>query len=406
MASPAWLSLEDALTRMRSVASLPTRTMTCDTEAALGHVVSENIVAPYDVPPLPVSAMDGFAVRLDGISSEMSLPVTKTIMAGQDVSALRLDKGEAARIMTGAGIPAGADAVVMQENTTYSDDAVTINQIPARGENVRPQGNDICRDDVIISKGTRLQPSHLMLLASVGLTTCQVYSPLTVALLATGDEIKAPGETLNPGQIFNANSIGVAGLLSPLNVEVTDLGICRDDADALQTCLKEAATKFDLIISSGGVSVGDADYVKPVLDNLGQVNFWKVAIKPGKPFAFGTLGKSLFCGLPGNPVSAYVTTQQLVVPLIEAMQGVESVSSAMRGLATLTTDIRRQPGRQEFMRASLDVHPDGSWQVSPLAKQSSGVMTSVTTANAYIVVNAQTRHLKTGERVQVIPFTR
>ncbi|MBD3584665.1 molybdopterin molybdotransferase MoeA [Salinimonas sp. HHU 13199] len=406
MAPPVWLSLDDALNHLRSAAPRPTATMLCNTEAALGRVVSIDIVAPCNVPPLAVSAMDGFAICLDNLTSEIALPVTQTILAGQDISTIQLGKGEAARIMTGAGIPSGADAVVMQENTTYDEDTVTVNQIPVHGENIRPQGNDICRDDIIITRGTRLQARHLMLLASVGQTTCEVYSPLKIGLLATGDEIKAPGTTLNPGQIFNANSIGIAGLLAPLGVQVTDLGICPDDADALQRCLQEAAEKFDLIISSGGVSVGDADHVKPVLDKLGQVDFWKVAIKPGKPFAFGTLGKSLFCGLPGNPVSAYVTTEQLVIPLIASMQGLASSPTPVIGLAALTTDIKRQPGRQEFMRATLCVQPDGQWQVTPLAKQSSGVMTSVTKANAYIVVPAHTKHLATGERVQVLPFTR
>lgn len=406
MASSAWLSLDDALHHLRSAAPRPTRTMSCDINAALGKVVSKDIVAPCNVPPLAVSAMDGFAICLENLTDNTPLSVTHTILAGQDNSTIQLGIGEAARIMTGAGIPAGADAVVMQENTTYNEDTVTVNQIPQHGENIRPQGNDICRGDIIITRGTRLQARHLMLLASVGLTTCDVYSPLKVGLLATGDEIKAPGTPLTSGQIFNANSVGIAGLLATLDVQVTDLGICQDDPDALQRCLQDAAEKFDLIISSGGVSVGDADYVKPVLDTLGQVEFWKVAIKPGKPFAFGTLGKSLFCGLPGNPVSAYVTTEQLVMPLLETMQGIHSVPKPVIGQARLTTAIKRQSGRQEFMRATLTVQPDGQWQVTPLAKQSSGVMTSVTKANAYIVVPAETQHLATDECVQVLPFTR
>ncbi|WP_018981588.1 molybdopterin molybdotransferase MoeA [Salinimonas chungwhensis] len=404
MTTSTWLSLDEALARIKAKFPTVKQTTLCHIDTCLGRITAQDIVAPVSVPPRAVSAMDGYAINTSVGKQNSCLPVVTTIFAGMDATDVTLEPGHAARIMTGAPVPMGADAVVMQENTTQRENTVCITQWPDRGENIRPQGNDIFQGDIIVEKGTRLQASHLMLLASVGMRECPVTAALKVAVLATGDELITPGTPLEAGQIYNANSVGVKALLHPYQADITDLGICVDDPAKLRDTLLTASKQFDILISSGGVSVGDADYVKDILDEIGEVDFWKVAIKPGKPFAFGQIGKCVFCGLPGNPVSAYVTTEKLVTPLIAMMQGEQRSLNDLTGLAVLGSSIRRRPGRQEFLRARLEINQDGGWHVTPLAKQSSGVMSTVTQANAYIVVPAETAFIESGTQVQVSPF--
>ena len=405
MSASNWLTLEEAISSLLQYATAVEQSERCDIPAALGRILAEDITAPIDVPGQAVSAMDGYAVPAASLRNNITLKVVHTILAGDDVSTLQIQHGEAARIMTGAGIPQGADAVVMQENTQRSDNTVMLITAPEINDNIRPQGNDVCQGEVVIRQGTRLQASHLMLLASLGLTDCLVKRKLRVAIMATGDELQQAGSPLAPGQLYNSNSVGIAALLRPYDVDIIDLGIVRDDPDQLAHTFTQAAATADLIISSGGVSVGDADYVKSVLDSLGDIGFWKVAIKPGKPFAFGQLNNCLFCGVPGNPVSAYVTTQQLVLPLIGALQGDTSAPQQLQFRAIVQSAVRHRPGRVEYVRAVLSQDEDSQWLVAPLPRQSSGVMTTVTQANCYIVVAADSADVVAGTTVMVQPFS-
>ncbi|MEG3768250.1 gephyrin-like molybdotransferase Glp [Alteromonas sp. 14N.309.X.WAT.G.H12] len=402
-----WLSLDAALNTAYSSLTPITDAITLTIDDALGFVLADDIVAPVDVPPADNSAMDGYAVYASDTNQLTPLTVVGSQFAGMASNAAVLQKGTAIRIMTGALIPSGADCVVMQENTTLEGDTVTVNKPALVGENIRRAGNDIRANTVVINKGTLLSASHLVLLASMGIHHVSVFRPLNVGLMATGDELKEAGETLSSGQIYESNRTGSRALLAHLPVNITDFGIVPDNKDALKKVLSNAAKSQDLLISSGGVSVGDADFVKDMVASLGQINFWKIAIKPGKPFAFGRLGKCIFCGVPGNPVSAFVTTQQIVLPIIKKMIGTacDKPIRQMTIQATLTAPINRKAGREEFLRSVLTQDPNGDCFVSPLPKQSSGVMTTVTQANSYLIIPADVASLEKGSTVTVQPFS-
>ncbi|MCU7554040.1 molybdopterin molybdotransferase MoeA [Alteromonas sp. ASW11-19] len=402
VATPAWLSLDDARERALAATPVLTGTETVLLAEALNRITACAIQAPVNVPPWDNSAMDGYALRAEDADLNTCIPVSMTVFAG-DSQIQELARGTAARIMTGAPLPAGADTVVMQENVQRNGDDIVITEPPRQFANIRRKGNDITHGDTVISAGTRLNAAHLMLLASQGLDTVTVYRPLRVGLMVTGDELQTPGTPLQPGHIYESNRTGLKALLAPLAVSVTDYGIVPDDKAALINVMRRACGEVDMLISSGGVSVGDADYVKEVLESLGDVNFWKVAVKPGKPFAFGMMDNTCFCGVPGNPVSAYVTTQLLVRPVIERYQGLAAPTQPLALSATLTTAVQRRAGRTEFQRAVM--HPtQGGWQVTPLPRQSSGVMSSVTQANCYLVVPAEVSTLDAGSPATVLPF--
>jgi molybdopterin molybdotransferase len=309
--------------------------------------------------------------------------------------------------MTGAPIPADCDAVVIQENVSREDDTITLHTDTVELANIRETGSDIARGDQLFDAGHRLTATDTMLLSSLGLASVDVYRQLTIGLLATGDELVEAGNPLATGQIYESNRTGVAALLQNWQVQINNFGIVADEPETLKQVLQEAQQSCDVIISSGGVSVGDADFVKPVLDELGEIGFWKVAIKPGKPFAFGRLGNAVFCGLPGNPVSACVTTEQLVVPVIRHLQGETGLGNGHRLTlkAQITRDIKRRAGRLDFQRAMFSQNADGTLIVTPLAKQSSGVMTSFSKANCYMLIPAEADGLKTGDWVEIQPFS-
>ncbi len=402
-ATSNWLSLEDALQHTLALTPTVSESETVSLSEALTRIAAGDVVAPANVPPWANSAMDGYAVCLSDLPHSDRLPVSATVLAGNPDTA-PLSPGTVARIMTGAPLPSNADTVIIKENAIEEDSHVRFTNVPSKGDNIRSCGSDITKGDRIISSGTKLTPAHLMLLASQGITSVKVYRKVKVGLMATGDELCHPGQTLQPGQIYESNSTGISALLSEHGVEVIYYGIVKDDVDALKRTITEASQQTDLLITSGGVSVGDADHVKPVIDALGKVDFWKVAIKPGKPFAFGRVGNMVFCGVPGNPVSAYVTTQMLVTPVIERLQGLGQTTSPLRIQAKLSSPLTRRPGRTDFQRAIMSVK-DGQWRVTPLPKQSSGVMSSVTQANCYLELPAEESHFDAEQWVTVIPFS-
>ena len=297
-----WLPLDDALRRALSQVRPVTESESVMVSEALHRVASEDVVAPVDVPPADNSAMDGYALYSTDTCDALPLAVVATQLAGMPYHDTKLAKGQAIRIMTGALIPAGADCVVMQENASRTDDTVVINKAAMPGENIRRAGGDIARGAIVIHAGTQLTASHLVLLASMGIQTVRVYRKLRVGIIATGDELRAAGAPLTSGQIYESNRTGTRALLAAEPIDVTDYGIVADDIGILGEMFSTASRQEDLIISSGGVSVGEADFVKELVADQGDIAFWKIAIKPGKPFAFGSLGDAVFCGVPGNPV--------------------------------------------------------------------------------------------------------
>ncbi|RDV27340.1 molybdopterin molybdenumtransferase MoeA [Alteromonas aestuariivivens] len=404
--SSGWHSLDSALSQALSQLNAVTESESVPLSSALGRVLASPIVAKHNVPPWDNSAMDGYAVIASNAVAGKTLKVTDTLLAGMNGETFEVTPDTAIRIMTGAPVPRGATAVIMQENTCRLDNAIEVLQTARAGENIRPMGCDIAQGDTVIVAGTRLSAAHLMLIASLGADSVSVFRKLRVGLMATGDELVSAGEECRPGQIYESNRAGIAGLLAPFEVEILDLGIVPDEPQRLKNTFKQAASEVDLLISSGGVSVGDADFVKAIVAELGRIDFWKVAIKPGKPFAFGQLGKAIFCGVPGNPVSSYVTTQKLVLPIVRHLQG-ESAIAESRTLplkARLKGSINRKPGRLDFQRAHVTFDDQNQAWVSPLPKQSSAIMTTVTSANCFMLIEQNVAELNDGDWVCIQPF--
>ncbi|MFC5428158.1 gephyrin-like molybdotransferase Glp [Paraburkholderia denitrificans] len=415
------LSTADALATLLGAATpvaLAGRgTETLPTLDALNRVLTADVVSPLDVPPMHTSAMDGYAVCVaDLAQGSRRLPVSQRIPAGHAPQPLAA--GTAARIFTGATVPPGADAVVMQEQTETADGDVTFLHTPKAGEWITAQGADIHKGSVILPAGTRLTPQALGLAASVGCATLDVARRLKVAVFFTGDELTMPGEPLRPGAIYNSNRFTLSGLLRNLGCEVTDYGIVPDRLDATRATLREAANGHDLILTCGGVSVGEEDHVRPAVEAEGRLAMWQIAMKPGKPLAFGAVRRSevqrqtqtqpqtqanadeaFFIGLPGNPVSSFVTFLLFVRPFVLRLAGATHVSP--RALS-LRADFTQAKGdrRNEFLRAR--VNPAGGLDLFP--NQSSAVLTSTVWGDG-LIDNPPHHPISAGETVRFIPFT-
>jgi len=350
---------------------------------ALGLVLGENVVSPVAVPGEDNSAMDGYALRAADAGSPM--PVSQRITAGGGVAPLA--PGTAARIFTGAPVPPGADTVVMQEACREEGGRVSVVGPVAAGQNIRPRGQDIAEGAPVLSRGRILRPQDLGLLASVGRDTVQVYRPLRVAVLATGDELVEPGRgALQPGQGYNSNRFTLAGLLRALRLELVDGGIVADDAQATAAALQGAAAGADCVITSGGVSVGEEDHVRAQVQRLGRLDLWKLAIKPGKPLAFGHIGDTPFIGLPGNPTSVFVTFCLIARPFLLRLQGAADKELAPPGLTVRAAFAVERPGtRQEYLRVTVADNGDGP-EARLFPNQSSGVLSSVSYSNALAVI--------------------
>ena len=390
------LSVEQALERLLSAAQPVTDVESVDTMLAAGRVLATEVVSSIDVPPLDNSQMDGYAVRtVDVPGVPTTLRISQRIAAGQ--VGVALEPGTAARIFTGAPIPAGADAVIMQEKCDAVGDKVTLKERPPRGEAIREAGIDIARGDVVLKPGVRLKPQHCALAASVGTARLTVYRRLRVATFFTGDELVMPGEPLPPGRIYNSNRFMLRGLLESLGCEVNDLGIVPDDLQTTRDALTSAALRADLIVSSGGVSVGEEDHVKPAVQAEGTLDLWQIAMKPGKPLAFGHVRGVPFIGLPGNPVSSFVTFVLFARPFILRRQG---RSEPLRTLALRADfDWQQSSRRREFMRARLN--DNGGLDIFP--NQNSSVLTSVTWADG-LIDNPSEHLIHTGDIVRFLPL--
>ncbi len=340
-------------------------------QQASGRVLAQDVISAIDVPPANNSAMDGYALCAADLRNDQltALPISQRIQAGD--APMALTPGTAARIFTGAEIPAGADTVVMQENCRQDDDQLIVLQSPRQGENIRPQGQDIRRDSTILLKGTRLRPQEVSLLASIGIASIEVYQPLTVAIINTGNELVEPGKPLKPGQIYNSNRFLLDGMLQQWGFKTIHQDIVNDTLADTQTALSQAAEQADIVISTGGVSVGEEDHIKPAVEALGKLELWKMAIKPGKPFAFGHIEQTPFIGLPGNPASGFVTLLIIARPFLLASQGRKTSDLYPAEIEIKANFSRKTVKREEYLRARLS--QDG---VEPYSNQSSGVLVS------------------------------
>ncbi|MEN8213721.1 MAG: gephyrin-like molybdotransferase Glp [Pseudomonadota bacterium] len=393
----------EALETILKQAKAVTSSETVKLEDATGRILGAALQSPVDVPPADNSAMDGYAVRNAEIGDGgVRLPVSQRIPAG--VMGRPLQTGSVARIFTGAPVPAGSDAVVMQEHTTAHDDgSVTFHQSVSPGANIRCAGEDITSGAAILEPGLRLRPQDLGLAASVGIGELAVTRRLKVATFFTGDELVNPGNKLAPGQIYNSNQFAINSLLQKLGCEVVNLGIVEDTLEATRSTLQNAARQADLVITSGGVSVGDEDHVRIALEELGELCMWRISIKPGKPLAFGHIGETPFLGLPGNPVSAFVTFLLFVRPFILTQLGVTDVLPQQIS-ARAAFDWPHTVKRREYVRARLQTGADGQPEISIYGHQGSGVLSSTSWAHGLAVLEEGSTVAK-GDSVAYIPFS-
>lgn len=396
--APRMLSVAEAQAFMLGAARPVAEVELVDTMRANGRVLATAQTSTLNVPERDNTQMDGYAVRAsDCASGAASLPVSQRIAAGH--VGLPLQPGTAARIFTGALLPDGADCVVMQEQCTLLDGVVTVNHVPHAGEWVRRQGEDIRAGGVILGAGRRLRSQEMGLAASVGLAQVPVLRKLRVAVFFTGDELAMPGQPLAPGAVYNSNRFTLRGLLENLGCEITDLGIVPDSLEATKTVLRQAARGNDLIITSGGVSVGEEDHIKPAVEAEGRLNMWQIAVKPGKPLAFGEVQEAFFIGLPGNPVSSFVTFLLFVRPFILRLQGVTGKLAPRSYQLPAAFERLKADKRNEFLRAK--VNDDGELEV--FANQSSGVLTSTVWGDGLIDC-LPGLSIARGDMLRFIPF--
>lgn len=373
--------------------------------SALGRILAEDIYSPFDVPAHTNSAVDGYAVRSVDLpkGGTASVRVVGTSWAGKPYAGT-LRAGECVRIMTGAVIPESADIVIMQEQVRVKDDAIEFESGYRTGDNVRAAGEDIARGAVLLRAGRQILPAELGLLASVGVAELRVTRRLRVAFFSTGDELRSIGETLAPGQIYDSNRYTLYGMLTRLGTDLIDMGVVRDDRDAVREAFLEAAGNADVIITSGGVSVGDADFVKETLEALGQVGFWQISMKPGRPLAFGRVREAVFFGLPGNPVSVMVTYYLFVEPALRRMMGQTETPFHASFKVRTASRFRKRPGRTEYQRAILERGADGELSVRATGDQGSGILHSMSTGNCFVVLPKDSGTVEPGTLVDVQPF--
>ncbi len=398
------LSVEDARQRILEAVQPLAGSLRVALRQALGRVLAEDLVSRVDVPHQTNSAMDGYALNGDDLpaSGSVSLRRIGTSWAGHPYAG-RVGSGECVRIMTGASLPAGADTVVMQEQVEADEDAIRIDDRHRRGQNVRQAGEDLARGQTLLRAGRRIEPVDLGLIASAGIAELSIYRPLRVAFFSTGDELRSLGEPLDEGCVYDSNRYTLFGMLARLNVEILDLGVIPDTREDTRRAFEQAAAMADVVITSGGVSVGEADFVTETLRELGQVDFWKVAMKPGRPLAFGAIDGAVFFGLPGNPVSVMVTFYQFAQPALRRMMG-ETATDIPTLTAITTTPLKTFPGRTEFQRGRLSRDAQGRLLVTSTGAQGSGVLRSMHEADCLIVVPRESARIEAGEQVQIQAF--
>jgi molybdopterin molybdotransferase len=370
--------------------------------AALDRVLAADVISPLDVPAHDNSAMDGYAVRCANlkIDGEVTLKIVGTAFAGVPYQG-QVRAGECVRIMTGGVVPAECDTIVMQEHAEAKDDSVRIGGGHQQGQNLRRAGEDLKTGQIALKRGLLLRPAEIGLIASLGIGEVGVFRKLRVAFFSTGDELRSIGTPLGTGQIYDSNRYTIHGMLTRLGCEAIDMGVVRDDPKLLEQAFADAAAAADVVITSGGVSVGEADFVKDLLERLGEVVFWKIAMKPGRPLAYGRIANAHFFGLPGNPVSVMVTFYQFVREALLKLSGRDPVPLLPAFKVPCMSNLKKAPGRTEFQRGVLAQDTSGTWSVRVTGEQGSGILRSMSEANCFIILPEAQGNVAAGMAVEV-----
>ncbi|EHH3729499.1 TPA: bifunctional molybdopterin-guanine dinucleotide biosynthesis adaptor protein MobB/molybdopterin molybdotransferase MoeA [Vibrio parahaemolyticus] len=400
--SPAFLSVVQGQEKILSLVNTVSEIEACKIENAYGRVLAEHIISPVNVPQYTNSAMDGYAIRSDDVDRD-SYQVVAEVMAGHAYDQ-PLEVGQAVKIMTGAPTPRNGDTVVMREQASQEGDKVTFNGAHIKaGQNVRQAGEDLAIGSDVFTAGTRLASPEMGMIASLGFGEANVFRKLKVAVFSTGDEVQAPGTEQKANSIYDSNRFTIMGMLEKLGCEILDFGILEDNEQLMIEALENASAQADVVMTSGGVSVGDADYIKLALDKLGQIDFWRINMRPGRPLAFGQINNKPFFGLPGNPVAVMVSFINFVEPALRKMQG-EQGWKPLKVNAIATENLRSRQGRTEFSRGIYEPDDTGRLTVRTTGKQGSGILRSMSEANCLIEISPAIDTVKAGESVTIIPL--
>ncbi|HCE1959011.1 TPA: bifunctional molybdopterin-guanine dinucleotide biosynthesis adaptor protein MobB/molybdopterin molybdotransferase MoeA [Vibrio parahaemolyticus] len=400
--SPAFLSVVQGQEKILSLVNTVSEIEACKIENAYGRVLAEHIVSPVNVPQYTNSAMDGYAIRSDDVDRD-SYQVVAEVMAGHAYDQ-PLEVGQAVKIMTGAPTPLNGDTVVMREQASQEGDKVTFDGANIKaGQNVRQAGEDLAIGSDVFTAGTRLASPEMGMIASLGFGEANVFRKLKVAVFSTGDEVQAPGTEQKANSIYDSNRFTIMGMLEKLGCEILDFGILEDNEQLMIEALENASAQADVVMTSGGVSVGDADYIKLALDKLGQIDFWRINMRPGRPLAFGQINNKPFFGLPGNPVAVMVSFINFVEPALRKMQG-EQGWKPLKVNAIATENLRSRQGRTEFSRGIYELDDTGRLTVRTTGKQGSGILRSMSEANCLIEISPAIDTVKAGESVTIIPL--
>ncbi|HCG5568534.1 TPA: bifunctional molybdopterin-guanine dinucleotide biosynthesis adaptor protein MobB/molybdopterin molybdotransferase MoeA [Vibrio parahaemolyticus] len=400
--SPAFLSVVQGQEKILSLVNTVSEIEACKIENAYGRVLAEHIISPVNVPQYTNSAMDGYAIRSDDVDRD-SYQVVAEVMAGHAYDQ-PLEVGQAVKIMTGAPTPLNSNTVVMREQASQEGDKVTFNGAHIKaGQNVRQAGEDLTIGSDVFTAGTRLASPEMGMIASLGFGETNVFRKLKVAVFSTGDEVQAPGTEQKANSIYDSNRFTIMGMLEKLGCEILDFGILEDNEQLMIEALENASAQADVVMTSGGVSVGDADYIKLALDKLGQIDFWRINMRPGRPLAFGQINNKPFFGLPGNPVAVMVSFINFVEPALRKMQG-EQGWKPLKVNAISTENLRSRQGRTEFSRGIYELDDTGRLTVRTTGKQGSGILRSMSEANCLIEISPAIDTVKAGESVTIIPL--
>ncbi|MGI2958976.1 bifunctional molybdopterin-guanine dinucleotide biosynthesis adaptor protein MobB/molybdopterin molybdotransferase MoeA [Vibrio alginolyticus] len=400
--SPAFLSVIQGQEKILSLVNTVSEIEACKIENAYGRVLAEDIISPVNVPQYTNSAMDGYAIRSDDVDRD-NYQVVAEVMAGHAYDQ-PLEVGQAVKIMTGAPTPLNGDTVVMREQASQEGDKVTFNGANIKaGQNVRQAGEDLAIGSDVFTAGTRLASPEMGMIASLGFGEANVFRKLKVAVFSTGDEVQAPGTEQKANSIYDSNRFTIMGMLEKLGCEILDFGILEDNEQLMIEALENASAQADVVMTSGGVSVGDADYIKLALDKLGQIDFWRINMRPGRPLAFGQINNKPFFGLPGNPVAVMVSFINFVEPALRKMQG-EQGWKPLKVNAIATESLRSRQGRTEFSRGVYELDATGRLTVRTTGKQGSGILRSMSEANCLIEISPAIDTVKAGESVTIIPL--
>jgi molybdopterin molybdotransferase len=395
------LSINEALARIKDAIQPVAGSEKVVLKNALGRVLSESVLSPINIPHDRNAAMDGYAFSSQDINPDQpfTLSLAGTSWAGQPFKG-HLKRGQCIRIFTGAVLPAQADSVVMQERVQSNGQTVLFPANSPSRQNIREVGEDVKQGNLLCAYSKKLNAIDLGLLASAGIYELTVKRTVKIAFFSTGDELTALDQPLESGKIYDSNRYILSGLLNDAGYTVTDMGVIADNKRLLEDSFIKAAKNHDVIITTGGASVGEADYVKEILDRCGEVNFWKIAIKPGKPLAFGKIGSCCFFGLPGNPVAVLVTFQQIVAPALKRLSGLPD-SKPLQLIATCTSALKKSPGRQEYQRGILTQDQNGAFYVASSGKQGSNILSSISRSNCYIILPTECKGVQAGDKVRI-----